>query len=181
MPYAVVRGDLRQVLPVSTSRRGGARTRRQVVPKRSESSGADLSGRGLLRRLADGRSDRAGGGEGGERAQGVGGHLGSEQIRLGDLPVDLLAVDRDLPRGLEAQPDGAATDLDDVDLDVVADPDRLADAAGECEHEYPSMGVWWPSVALGGRESGCAGEGRCALSGAPIFLIGAVACGWDEL
>src|SRR3954451_10676018 len=64
VPYAVVRGDLRQVLPVSTSRRGNARTRRQVVPKRPETSRADLSGRGLLRRLGrvpDGRSDRAGG------------------------------------------------------------------------------------------------------------------------
>jgi hypothetical protein len=35
-----------------------------------------------------------------------------------------------------------------VDLDVVADADRLADAAGECEHEYPSMGVCvLPSLA----------------------------------
>src|SRR3954462_3476823 len=142
----------------------------RLCQKRPETSRADLSGRGLLRRLPDGRTDRAGGGERGERAQGVGGHLGSKQIRLGDLPVDLFAVDRDLPRGLESQPDGAAADLDDVDLDVVADPDRLADAAGECEHEYPSMGVWWPSVALGGRESSYGGEGRCALSGAPIFL-----------
>jgi hypothetical protein len=36
----------------------------------------------------------------------------------------------------------SASHLDDVDLDVVTDADRLADAAGECEHEYPSMGVW---------------------------------------
>src|SRR3954454_4865188 len=143
----------------------------RLCQKRSEASRAYLSGRGLLRRLRrlpDGRTDRAGGGERGERAQGVGGHLGSKQIRLGDLTGGLLAVDRDLPRGLEAQPDSAAADVDDMDLDVVADPDRLADAAGECEHEYPSMGV----VAV--RGFGWAGErlrgkGWLALSGAPIF------------
>ena len=45
-------------------------------------------------------------GERGERAQAVGRDLRGEQVRLGDLPVDLLAVDGDLARGLEAQPDG---------------------------------------------------------------------------
>jgi hypothetical protein len=56
-------------------------------------------------------------------------------------------VDGHLPRGLETEADGAAADLDDVDLDVVTDADGLADAAGESEHVNPSMGVWWPSVA----------------------------------
>jgi hypothetical protein len=51
-------------------------------------------------------------------------------------------------KSLEAEADRAAAHLDDVDLDVVADADGLADAAGECEHVYPSMGVGWPSLAV---------------------------------
>jgi hypothetical protein len=46
-----------------------------------------------------------------------------------------------------------------VDLDVVADPDGLADAAGESEHGNPSMGVWWPSVASSRSELGVHGGG----------------------
>src|SRR4051794_41820725 len=51
-------------------------------------------------------------------------------------------MDGDLAGSLETEADGAAPHLDDVHLYVVADADRLADAAGECEHRYPSMGVW---------------------------------------
>src|SRR4051794_27564838 len=79
--------------------------------------------------------------------QRVGSYIGSEALRLGDLLVDLLAVDRHLTGGLEAQPHGAAANFDDVDLDVLADPDALADAAGECEHELPLHGCVQPSVA----------------------------------
>src|SRR3954447_11705953 len=108
-------------------------------------AGGHLDGGGCLGGALRGRGGRR---ERGESTQAVGGHLRGEEIGLGDLPVDLLAVDRDLAGGLEAQADRAAADLDDVDLDVVADADRLADAAGECEHVYPSMGVVWPSLAV---------------------------------
>ena len=64
--------------------------------------------------------------------------------------LGILAVDRHLAGSLETEADGAAPDLDDVDLDVVADADGLADAEGESEHVYPSVGVVWPSLA-GGR------------------------------
>src|SRR3954468_4336264 len=96
-------------------------------------------------------------------AQRVGGHLGREAVGLRDLPVDLLAVDRDLAGRLEAQPDRAAADLHDVDLDVLADPDALADVAGECEHWSPP----WVCVAIRGtprRPAGpCRGPTRQAL------------------
>src|SRR3712207_809476 len=80
-------------------------------------------------------------------AQRVRGHLGSQAVGLGDLPVDLLAVDRDLARRLEAEAHGPTADLHDVDLDVLADPDALADVAGECEQVGPLRGCVWPSGA----------------------------------
>src|SRR3954453_9549129 len=73
-------------------------------------------------------------------AQRVRSHLGRQAVRLGDLPVDLLAVDRDLAGRLEPEADGPAADLHDVDLDVFPDADALADVAGECEHWFPLHG-----------------------------------------
>src|SRR3954452_24547411 len=136
-----------------------------VCQSQARSTRADLSARGRLSAsgsvrvpLSAGRFGRGGRGrERGERPEAVGGHLRGEEVGLGDLPVDLFPVDRDLARGLEAEADGATAHLDDVDLDVVADADRLADAAGECEHRYPSMGV-------GGRPWQCPPNGRVQLS-----------------
>src|SRR3954471_24006587 len=137
--YAVVGGAVRQVLPVSHPRSPRSGDALAHSAKASGRGAHHLSGRGLFLpggRLRGGRDRR----ERGQRAQGVGGDLRGQQVGLGDLPVDLLPVDRDFARGLEAQPDRAAADLDDVDLDVVADADRLADAAGESEHEEPLHG-----------------------------------------
>src|SRR5215207_3324743 len=109
----------------------------QRLPNRCPPPAGNLSGGGLFRlrhRVSRRARSTCRGREGGQRTEGVRSHLGGEQVGLRDLAVDLLAVDGDLARGLEAEPDGAAPHLDDVDLDVVSDADRLADAAGECEH-----------------------------------------------
>src|SRR3954447_15599592 len=47
---------------------------------------------------------------------------------------DLLAVDRDRARGLDADANGIADDLHHVDDDVVAEHDLLAGTAGDDEH-----------------------------------------------
>src|SRR3954451_13690753 len=157
--YAVVAGLVRQVLPVSRGCEASNGDSLATDAKSDRPGARHLSGRGrpLLRRSGLRLLRRGGDGhERGQRAEAVGGHLGGEQVRLGDLPVDLFAVDRHLAGGLEAQPDRAAADLDDVHLDVVADADRLADAAGECEHLLPLHGLWWPPgrPARGGQGAG---------------------------
>src|SRR3954454_4096138 len=169
--YAVVGGPLRQVLPVSCVARPRSSDALAQTAKPASRGAHHLSGRVPLLLLGRRLGDR-GGGERDERAEGVGGHLGGEQVRLGDLAVDLLAVDRDLARGLEAQPDRAPADLDDVDLDVVADADGLADAAGESEHWNPSMGVV-------GRPWQARRSGPGAVSAPPYIVIGAGDAGSD--
>src|SRR4051794_15670981 len=52
---------------------------------------------------------------------------------------DLLAVDRDRARGLDADADRVPDDLHHVDDDVVAEHDLLAGAAGDDEHEDSSL------------------------------------------
>src|SRR3954449_4191761 len=106
--YAVVGGSVRQVLPVSCGREVSDEDSLATDAESDPPGARHLSGRArlllrrrglrLLRRVGDGH-------ERGQRAEAVGGHLGGQQVRLGDLPVDLLAVDRHLAGGLEAQPD----------------------------------------------------------------------------
>src|SRR4051794_33456383 len=147
---AVVTGSVRQVLPVSHSAKPARQDSLANGAKSDRPVPRHLSGRRLLRsalRLDDGRlglGRRRHGYERSQRAEAVGRHLGGQQVRLCDLAVDLFAVDRHLAGGLEPQPHRAAADLDDVHLDVVADADRLADAARESEHLLPLHGLCWP-------------------------------------
>ncbi len=60
-------------------------------------------------------------------------------VLLLDGRVDLPAVNLDLRRRLDPQLDLVALDVDHGDLDLVADHDALADAAGEDQHEAPCL------------------------------------------
>ncbi len=42
-----------------------------------------------------------------------------------DRFIDFLPMNLDVPRSVDAEPDVATSDIDDSDLDVVADHDRL--------------------------------------------------------
>ena len=60
--------------------------------------------------------------------------LGRGPVLLADGVPDLLAVDRQGARGLDADAHGVADDLHHVDDDVVADHDLLAGTAGDEQH-----------------------------------------------
>jgi len=55
---------------------------------------------------------------------GIGG-TGGGPVFLLDLQVDLFAVNGDITRGGDTQPDLIATDFNDRDLDIIADLDAL--------------------------------------------------------
>src|SRR5829696_787926 len=69
------------------------------------------------------------------------GRLGARggAVLVADGRVDLLAVDRDGARRADADADGVADGLHDLDDDVVADHDALAGAAGDDEHCASSL------------------------------------------
>ena len=62
-----------------------------------------------------------------ERGRIRGGGRGA--VFLLDLQVDFLAMDGDIARGGDAKPDLIATDLDDRDLDLIADLDALVQSS----------------------------------------------------
>src|SRR3954469_10560213 len=62
-------------------------------------------------------------------------------VLLLDLQVDLLAEDRDIPWGLDADTDLLAHDRQDRDLNIVADHDRLVGLACQYQHDAASLAI----------------------------------------
>ena len=55
-------------------------------------------------------------------------------VKLSDGVYWVGAVDWNVRRGVDAEPDLLAADVDDRDLDVVADHDRLVSLSGKHQH-----------------------------------------------
>jgi hypothetical protein len=68
---------------------------------------------------------------GGETGHGFGGGRRRLEVGLLDLQVDLFAVDLDLRRSLDPDPDVVTGDDEDGHFDVVADHDALTDTPAE--------------------------------------------------
>src|SRR4051812_14848830 len=93
---------------------------------------ADRRGRTARGWRGAGASPGSGLAAGGARELGRSG--GGGLVLLAHGVPDLLAVDRDRARGLDADANGIADDLHHVDDDVVAEHDLLAGTAGDDEH-----------------------------------------------